>query len=88
VFITDFGQTVRLVANRLQAADATATSSMYMLDPAHLRQSMLRGYQTEPLAKTGLADKMLMSVEYSMLVLNEKSQGAILAIDEALAVVA
>jgi hypothetical protein len=88
VFITDFGQTVRMVANRLQAADASATSSMYMLDPMHLRQSMLRGYQTEPLAKTGLSDKMLMSVEYSMLVLNEKSQGAILAIDEALAVVA
>jgi len=88
VFITDFGQTVDLVANRLQAADATATSSMYMLDPSHLRQSFLRGYQTEPLAKTGLSDKMLMSAEYSMLVLNEKSQGAILAIDEALAVVA
>jgi hypothetical protein len=40
------------------------------------------------LAKTGLSEKRLMSVQYSMLVLNEKSQGAILAIDETAAVVA
>jgi hypothetical protein len=88
VFVTDFGQTIKLMDNRLQPVDDTATSSAYFLDPTHLRQSMLRGYTVEPLAKTGLTEKKLMSVEYSMLVLNEKSQGAILAIDEALAVVA
>jgi hypothetical protein len=74
--------------NRLQPADATATSSMYFLDPAHLKQSLFRGYMVEPLAKTGLSEKRMMSVQYSLLVLNERSQGAILAIDEALAVVA
>jgi hypothetical protein len=88
VFVTDFGQTVQMRDNRLQQPDAAATSSMYMLDPTHLRQSFLRGYQTEPLGKTGLSDKKLMSGEWSFLVLNEKSQGAIFAIDEALAVVA
>lgn len=88
VFITDFGQTVDLVANRLQAADAATVSSMYMLDYSHIRQSFLRGYQTEPLAKTGLSDKMLMSCQYSLLLLNEKAQGGIFDIDEALAVVA
>lgn len=87
-FVTDFGQTIIMKDNRLQAVDATATSSMYFLDPTHLRQSFLRGYTVEPLAKTGLSDKRLMSVQYSLLVLNEKSQGAILAIDEALAVTA
>jgi len=61
---------------------------MYMVDPSHLRQSFLRGYQAEPLAKTGLSDKKMMSGEWSFLVLNEKSQGAVYAIDEALAVVA
>lgn len=88
VFVTDFGQTVTLRDNRIQPTDDTATSSMYFLDPAHLKQSFLNGYKVETLGKTGLNDKRLMSVEYSLLVLNEKSQGAILAIDEALAVVA
>jgi len=88
VFVTDFGQTVQMRDNRLQPVDAAATSTMYMVDPAHLRQSYLRGYQVEPLGKTGLSDKNLMSVEWSFLVLNELSQGAIYAIDEALSVVA
>ncbi len=88
VFVTDFGQTVQMRDNRLQPADASGVSTMYAVDPSHLRQSFLRGYQAEPLAKTGLSDKKMMSGEWSFLVLNEKSQGAIYAIDEALAVVA
>jgi len=88
VFVTDFGQTIQLRDNRLQAEDAAGASSMYLLDSTHLKQSFMRGYMTEPLAKTGLSEKRMMSVQYSLLVLNEKSQGAILAIDEALAVVA
>jgi len=88
VFVTDFGQVVKMVDNRIQLVDDTATSSMYFLDPSHLKQSFMRGYQTDPLGKTGLTDKRMMSCEYSMLVLNEISQGAILAIDEALAMVA
>lgn len=88
VFVTDFGQTVQMRDNRLQPTDAAATSTMYFLDPQHLAQSFMRGYQTEPLGKTGLSDKKLMSVEWTFEVLNEKSQGAIYAIDEALAVVA
>jgi Family of unknown function (DUF5309) len=88
VFVTDFGQTISLKDNRLQPADTAGVSSMYLLDSAHLKQSFLRGYTTEPLAKTGLSEKRIMSVQYSLLVLNELSQGAILAIDETAAVVA
>ena len=88
VFVTDFGQTIALKDNRLQAADAAGVSSMYFLDSAHLKQSFLRGYTTEPLAKNGLYEKRIMSVQYSLLVLNEKSQGAIFDIDETAAVVA
>lgn len=88
VFVTDFGQTVQMRDNRLQPVEAAGQSTMYMVDPSHLRQSFLRGYQVEPLGKTGLSDKNLMSAEWSFLVLNELSQGAIYAIDEALAVVA
>jgi len=82
VFVTDFGQTIMLKDNRLQPADTTNVSSVYLVDPSHIKQSFLRGYRVEPLAKTGLSEKRLMSCEYSLLVLNEKSQGAILAVDE------
>ncbi len=87
VFVTDFGQTIEIRDNRMQQTDAAATSTVYLLDGAHLKQSFLRGYQVEPLAKTGLSDKRLMSAEYSLLVLNERSQGAIMAVDEAAAMV-
>lgn len=88
VFVTDFGQTVAMRDNRLMQPESAGQSSMYAIDPSHLRESYLRGYQTEPLGKTGLSDKKLMSVEWTFEVLNEKAQGAIFAIDEALAVVA
>lgn len=88
VFVTDFGQTIQLRDNRLQQQDAAGTSTAYLIDPEHLKQSFLRGYRTEPLGKTGLSDKNLMSGEWSFKVLNELAQGAIYAIDEALAVVA
>jgi len=88
VFVTDFGQTIKLVDNRLQLADSAGVSTAYFLDPMHLEQSFLSGYKAVPLAKTGLSEKKLMSVEYSFKVLNEKSQGAIMAIDETADVVA
>lgn len=88
VFVTDFGQTIVLKDNRLQPVEAAGQSTVYLLDPSHIRQSFLRGYRTEPLGKTGLSEKKLMSVEWTLEVLNEKAQGAIFAIDETLAVVA
>jgi len=88
VFVTDFGQTVEMRDNRLQPTDAVNKSTMYFVDPSHIEQSFLRGYQVEPLAKTGLSEKRLMSGQYTLKVLNEKSQGAVYAIDETAAVVA
>lgn len=88
VFVTDFGQTIQMRDNRLQAVDTAATSSVYLLDPEFLKQSFMSGYKIEELGKTGLSEKRLMSCSYSLAITNEESQGAILAIDEALAVVA
>ena len=53
-----------------------------------LRCSMLVGYRTEPLAKTGLADKRLMSCDWGFKVLNEKGQAMIMAIDNTAAMLA
>ena len=81
VFVTDFGQVLKLKDNRLQKEDAAGVATLYFLDPAYLHQSFLRGYTTEPLAKTGLSEKRLISCDYSLLVTNEKSQGLISDID-------
>lgn len=81
VFITDFGQVLKLEDNRLQKEDNVGEASLYFLDPAFLFQSFVTGYATEPLSKTGLSEKRLISCDYSLLVTNEKSQGSILAID-------
>ena len=83
----DFFQVLKLVANRLQPQTGENESTLYFLDPKHLKQSLMRGYRTEPLAKTGLSDKRMISVDYSLCVLNEASQGAIFDIDETAAVI-
>ena len=85
VFVTDFG-VLTLVPNRLQPAEDTDVSALFILDPSHLRLSYMRGMRVEPLAKTGLSEKRLMSCDYSLLCLNEKTQAAIHAIDETAAV--
>jgi hypothetical protein len=88
VFVTDFGQTVKMIDNRIQQPDDTDESTLYFIDPSHLTQSFLYGYKVEPLAKTGLSEKRLMSCDYALKCYSEKSQGAIYAIDETAAVVA
>ena len=86
IFAADFA-VVKLMDNRLQPNSGTADQSFaFVLDPSHLRVSYLRGYRVEPLAKTGLSEKRLMSVDYTLLCLNEKSQGIIGAIDNTAAV--
>ena len=81
VFVTDFGQVLKLKDNRLQKEDAAGRATLYFLDPAYLHQSFITGYRTDPLSKTGLSEKRLISCDYSLLVTNEKSQGLISDID-------
>jgi len=95
VFVTDFGVTLELVANRLQTTydDATPVTpvqvaNFYVLDPEYLELSYLQGYQTEPLAKTGTADTRLMSADWTLKVLSEKAQGVVADVNPATAVVA
>lgn len=82
VFISDFGQILKFMDNRLQLSTQPGVSeSMYFTDPKHLFQSFMTGYQTEPIAKTGLSEKRLISVDYSLIITNEKSLGALYDID-------
>lgn len=85
VFVTDFG-TLLLVPNRLQmsygaafagpALDA-ANSDVFVLDPEYLSLCYMKGYRTDTLAKTGLAENRQMSVDWSLIVNTEKAHGII-----------
>ena len=88
VFVTDFGVTLDLIPNRLQQNTATDVSTAFMLDPMHLRQSFLHSFRTEPLAKTGLSEKSLMSADWTLVCTTEKAHGCIPAIDNTASVTA
>jgi hypothetical protein len=88
VFVTDFGVVLTMVANRLQQthvdAVATQVNDVFLIDPAMVRQSLLHGYRTEPLAKTGLSDKRQIIVDWTLKVLNQEAHGMIMDCDPAL----
>lgn len=86
-FITDFGVTVDFIPNRIQRPyDVAATNdgaALYILDPAYQRVSYLHGYRVEPLAKTGLADKRQMAVDFTVKALNRDGGRVLLDLDPA-----
>jgi len=81
IFVTDFGVTLDLIPNRLQQNTGTDESTAFLIDPAMLEVSYLSGYRAERLAKTGLSEAWLMSVDYSLVVNTEKAHGMIAGID-------
>ena len=84
VFVTDFG-TLDLVPNRLQqkqaAAGADDSAFVFILDPEYVSLCYLKGYRTDQLAKTGLAENRQMSVDWSLVVNTEKAHGMIGDVD-------
>ena len=92
VFVTDFG-TIRAIPNRLQQTYSDSNSSalvadVWLLDPQYLSLCYLRGYQTDELAKTGLAENRQMSVDWSLIVHTEKAHALIGDVDTTTAMVA
>ena len=89
VFLTDFGVTLELTSNRLQPnTGEDDIYDMFIYDPEYVRQSFLRGYRVEPLAKTGLSEKRMMTVDGTLKVLNEEAHAVIADIDQTIAVTA
>jgi len=83
VFITQHGK-VKLVSNRLQPtydAAGTDVADVFFIDPEYVALCYLEGYRTDELAKTGLSNKRMMSVDWSLIVHNEKAHGIIRGID-------
>jgi hypothetical protein len=91
VFVTDFG-TLDMVPNRLQQLKTTDAANdsaiVFILDPEYLSLCYLKGYRTDTLAKTGLAENRQMSVDWSLIVNTEKAHGMLTDIDHTAAVTA
>jgi hypothetical protein len=83
VIVGDFG-TLKLVPNRLMpdaVGDGTGSHYAFLLDPEYVSLSYLEGYRTDTLAKTGLAEKRQISVDWGLRVHTEKAHGMIINID-------
>lgn len=71
VYVSDFG-ILSLVPNRFQRS-----RDAFLIDPEFAAVIFLRPYMTEPLAKTGDAEKRMLLVEWGLKVHNEKAQAGI-----------
>lgn len=71
VYVSDFG-ILSIVPNRFQR-----TRDAFLVDPEFAAVIFLRPYMTEPLAKTGDAEKRMLLVEWGLKVHNEKAQAGI-----------
>ena len=89
VIVSDFG-TVKLVPNRLQPSNGTVgedglvtgtSDNIFLLDPEYVSLSYLEGYRTDTLAKTGLAEKRQISVDWGLRVHTEKAHAMIVGVD-------
>lgn len=89
VFVGDFGVVLKLLPNRLQpevGAKGSKVTNVGLFDFEFLKMGYLSKMKGEPLAKTGLASKMQLSVDWQARCTNEKANGAIYTIDETAAV--
>jgi hypothetical protein len=87
VFVSDFA-VLELIASRTMQLVTTDNANVYLVDPEFVRQGLLHGYRTEELAKTGLADKRQMIVDWTLKVLNEEAHAVIADINGALPMLA
>ncbi len=87
VLCSDFG-TIKLVPNRLQPLNSKGNAEAYLLDPEFVSLSYLENYRTDVLAKTGLAEKRQISVDWGTRVHNESAHGMLVNIDPSLEVTA
>lgn len=82
VVLSDFGITLRLVANRLQTTYNTDTAAdLFFFDPPHAAIASMSGFRTDNLAKTGHADNRLISNTWMTRVFREDAHGMIADVD-------
>ena len=78
LYVSDFGE-LQIVPTRFQRA-----RDVLVLDPSYARVAYLQNTKQEKLAKTGHAERRLISVEYGLQIDTEKAHGIIADIDGSL----
>ena len=80
VYISDFGE-LQIVPNRLlrtrTVSSVDYTPDVFVLDPSYAEVVYLQTAKQEPLAKTGLSERRLISCEYGLQVTSEKAHGIV-----------
>ena len=71
VYISDFGELQIVPARHIRARD------VFVVDPNYAAVAFLQTAKQEPLAKTGLSERRLISAEYGLQVTSEKAHGVI-----------
>jgi hypothetical protein len=69
VYISDFGELQIVPARHIRARD------VFVLDPNYAAVAFLQTAKQEPLAKTGLSERRLISAEYGLQVTSQKAHG-------------
>lgn len=87
ILVTNFG-TLELVPNRFQPEIAADTADLYLIDPELWERCYLQGYETKELARDGLAENREITVDASLISLNEEGSAVIADIDTSIAAVA
>jgi len=71
IYVSDFNTVSIVPARQIRARD------VIVIDPSYARICYLQNAKQEPLAKTGLADRTMISVEYGLQVDTEEAHGII-----------
>jgi len=71
VYISDFGELQIVPARHIRARD------VFVLDPNYAAVAYLQTAKQEPLAKTGLSERRLISAEYGLQVTSQKAHGVV-----------
>jgi hypothetical protein len=89
VILSDFGITLRLVANRLQQTYTLGTAAdFFLIDPPHFAIASMSGFRTDELAKTGHSDNRLISNQWMTKCFREDAHGMIGDVEVTAAVLA
>ena len=71
IYISDFGDVQIVPARHVRTTD------VFVLDPSYAEVAYLQTAKQEPLAKTGLSERRLISCEYGLQVTSEKAHGIV-----------
>lgn len=83
VYVSDFG-TLQIVPSRFLETRTVAARDVFVLDPNYARIGFLQNVKQRPLARTGHAERRMISAEYGLQVDTEKAHGIIADINGAL----